>query len=62
MMVGIGESILGGLSAFNKLSPPGQGLFGGGGTPTAPGPGMFAPGIAPYAMKNLGINTGTALS
>jgi hypothetical protein len=54
MMVGIGESILGGIGAFNKLSPPGQGLFGGGGT--SPGPGLFAP-TQSYAMSQLGINT-----
>ena len=31
LITGIGNSLLGGVSAFNKLSPPGQGLFGGGG-------------------------------
>ena len=50
MMVGIGESILGGLSAFNKLSPPGQGLFGGGGAAPTP----FAP-TTPSYMSQLGI-------
>ena len=52
MMVGIGESILGGIGAFNKLSPPGQGLFGGGGA--APTPGPFAP-TTPSYMSQLGI-------
>ena len=31
LVTGIGSSLLSGVSAFNQLSPPGQGLFGGGG-------------------------------
>lgn len=33
LITGIGEALMGGMQTFNKLSPPGQGLFGGGGSP-----------------------------
>ena len=57
LITGIGQSVLGGISAGQSLMPPGQGLFGGGGTPApAAGPGLFAPATPSY-MSQLGIGT-----
>lgn len=36
LMAGIGQSILGGISTYNSLKPPGEGLFGGGGGAATP--------------------------
>lgn len=52
MITGIASSLLGGMKAFNSLSPPGQGLFGGGGAT----PNIGALGIGQAATQfNPGI-------
>ena len=64
LITGIGSSLLGGMKAYNSLMPPGQGLFGGGGTPGPNLQSIQIPGVSgasplgfPLASNIIG-NTG----